>query len=124
MSMENAKKLLKELKENKDMQAKIAGIKAPEELVKIASEAGYNVTVEDLEQADKQLRAEQAENTELGAEEPEKAAGGAIWINDMLPTSMNSIALRAITTTIMSLTMSTGGRITSYVITAMSALRA
>ena len=124
MSMENAKKLLKELKENKDMQAKIAGIKAPEELVKIASEAGYNVTVEDLEQADKQLRAEQAEKNELGAEELEKAAGGAIWINDMLPKGMNSIALRAITTTIMSLTMSTGGRITSYVITAMSALRA
>ena len=66
MSKETAKKLIAELQTNKKLQAKIEGINDPEELVKKAVEAGYDVTAEDLEVAEKKMKAEIAvKNDEL-----------------------------------------------------------
>jgi len=45
MSKETAKKLIAELQTNEDLKAKVAGITDPTELLKIANEAGYDVTI-------------------------------------------------------------------------------
>ncbi len=75
-----ARKLLAELQTNEELQAKIKGITDPEELVKKAIEAGYDVTVEDLEAAEKEMKAKvAARNDELSADELESAAGGKAW---------------------------------------------
>ena len=80
MSKETAKKLIEELQTNEELQAKIAGITDPEELAKKAVEAGYDVTVEDLVEAEKEMKAKTAaRNDELSADELESAAGGRFW---------------------------------------------
>ena len=60
MSKETAKKLIAELQTNEELKAKIAGITEPAEMVKAAVEAGYDVTLEDLLEAEKEYRAETA----------------------------------------------------------------
>ena len=57
MSKETAKKLLTELQTSEELQAKIRGITDPVELAKKAVEAGYDVTLEELIEAEKELRA-------------------------------------------------------------------
>ncbi len=77
MSKEIAKKLIAELQENEELKAKIAGINDPAEMAKKAVEAGYDVTLDDLIEAEKEYRAELAQKSdELSAEELEGAAGG------------------------------------------------
>ena len=77
MSKEIAKKLIAELQTNEELQAKIAGIKEKDELVKIAVQNGYDVTLEEMLAAEKEYRAELASKTdELSADELEGAAGG------------------------------------------------
>ena len=77
MSKETAKKLIAELQTNEELKAKIAGIEDKDELVKMANEAGYDVTLEEMTEAEKEFRAEMAQKSdELSADELEAAAGG------------------------------------------------
>ena len=83
MSKEIAKKLIAELQENEELKAKIAGITDPAEMVKKAVEAGYDVTLEEMTEAEKEFRAElAAKSEELTADELEGAAGGKYWRDD------------------------------------------
>ena len=82
MSKEAAKKLIKEIQTSEELKAKIAGITDKDELVKKAVEAGYDVTIEDLAAAEKEMKAKTAaKNDELSADELESAAGG-LWFSD------------------------------------------
>ncbi len=87
MSKENAKKLIAELQTNEELKAKIKGITDPAQLVKIAADAGYDVTAEELIEADRKQRAEQAANTDekLSIDDLEGAAGGAAWRSEDAP---------------------------------------
>ena len=88
MSKEIAKKLIAELQTNEELKAKIAGITDPAEMAKKAVENGYEVTVEELIEAEKKYRVEVVTRTdELTAEELEAAAGGLYddLLNDDAP---------------------------------------
>ena len=85
MSKETAKKLIEELQTNEELKAKIAGITDPTELVIIAADAGYDVTVEEMAVAEKEYRAEQAHKTKLSVEELDAVAGGAAWKGEDAP---------------------------------------
>ena len=86
MSKETAKKLIAEMQTSEELKAKIAGITDKDELVKMAVEAGYDVTLEELTQAEHEYRAEQAAKTdELTADELEAAAGGKLWQGEENP---------------------------------------
>ena len=77
MSKEIAKKLIAELQTNEELKSRINGVTEPAELVKIAVEAGYDVTLEELIEAEKEYRQALAQkNDELSADELESAAGG------------------------------------------------
>ena len=81
MSKDIAKKLIAELQTNTELKAKIAGIEDKDELVKIAVQNGYDVTLEEMTEAEKEFRAELAAKSdrisdELTAEELAAAAGG------------------------------------------------
>ena len=77
MAKETAKKLIAELQTNEELRAKVKGITDRAEMVKIAVEAGYDVTLEEMTEAEKEYRAELAQKSdELTAEELEGAAGG------------------------------------------------
>ena len=83
MSKEIAKKLIAEMQTNEELRAKTAGITDKEELVKMAVEAGYDVTLEELTEAESEYRAELAQQSdELSADDLESAAGGKFWISD------------------------------------------
>ena len=80
MSKESAKKLIAEMQTNEELKAKIASIEDKDELVKIAVQNGYDVTLEELTKAEKEFRAEMAKKSdELSADELEGAAGGRFW---------------------------------------------
>ena len=80
MSKETAKKLIAEMQTNEELRAKTAGITDENELVKMANEAGFDVTLEEMTEAESEYRAEQAAKTdELSADELETAAGGKYW---------------------------------------------
>ena len=64
-------------KTNEEIKAKTIGITDPAELVSLANEAGYDVTLDALIEADRELRASVADKTELSENELEKVAGGA-----------------------------------------------
>ena len=86
MSKEIAKKLITELQTNTELKAKIAGIEDKDELVKIAVQNGYDVTLEEMLEAEKEFRAEMAQKSdELSAEELEGAAGGSVWTSEEDP---------------------------------------
>ena len=86
MSKETAKKLIAELQTNEELAGKVAGITDPAEMVKKAVEAGYDVTLEEMTEAEKEFRAEMAKKSdELSAEELEGAAGGGIWFSEEDP---------------------------------------
>ncbi len=83
MSKETAKKLIAELQENEELKAKIAGITDPAEMVKKAASAGYDVTLGEMLEAEKEYRAEMAKRAdELSADELEGAAGGIFWSSE------------------------------------------
>ena len=83
MSKETAKKLIAELQTNEELAGKIAGMTDKEEMVKKAVEAGYDVTLEEMIEAEKEYKAEMAKKSdELSADELEGAAGGTWWFND------------------------------------------
>ena len=86
MSKETAKKLIAELQTNTELQAKIADIAEPADMVKAAVDAGYDVTLEEMLAAEKEYKAELAQKTdELSAEELEGAAGGGVWASEEDP---------------------------------------
>ncbi|MBO6302910.1 MAG: Nif11-like leader peptide family RiPP precursor [Ruminiclostridium sp.] len=82
MSKETAKKLIAELQTNEELRAKIEGITDPAEMVKIAASAGYDVTVEEMLEAEKEFKAEQSHKTKLSVDEIESVAGGRYWGGD------------------------------------------
>ena len=83
MSKETAKKLIAEMQTNEELKANIAGITDPAEMVKTAVQNGYDVTVEEMIEAEREYRAEPAKKAdELSADELEGAAGGTWWFND------------------------------------------
>ncbi|MBO6228978.1 MAG: Nif11-like leader peptide family RiPP precursor [Ruminiclostridium sp.] len=83
MAKETAKKLIAELQENEEIKAKIAGITDPAEMVKKAVEAGYDITLEELTEAEREYKAEMAKRAdELSADELEGAAGGIFWSSE------------------------------------------
>ena len=83
MSKETAKKLIAELQENEELKANIAGITDPAEMVKKAASAGYDVTLGEMLEAEKEYRAEMAKRAdELSADELEGAAGGIFWSSE------------------------------------------
>ena len=90
MSKEIAKKLIAELQTNTELKAKIAGIEDKDELVKIAVQNGYDVTVEEMLEAEREFKEQIAQKTdaqsvELSADELETAAGGAHWQGEDAP---------------------------------------
>ena len=83
MSKETAKKLIAEMQTNEELKAKIAGITDPAEMVKKAASAGYDVTLGEMLEAEKEYRAEMAKRAdELSADELEGAAGGILWSSE------------------------------------------
>ena len=87
MSKEAAIKLITEFQTNEELKTKIAGIEDPEQMLKAAVEAGYDVTMQDLTDAEKALRAAQAERTDekLSFEDLESVAGGQWWSGEDAP---------------------------------------
>jgi len=83
MSKETAKKLIAEMQTNEELKANIAGITDPAEMVKKAASAGYDVTLGEMLEAEKEYRAEMAKRAdELSADELEGAAGGILWSSE------------------------------------------
>ena len=83
MSKETAKKLIAERQTNEELRAKISGITDPAEMVKKAASAGYDVTLGEMLEAEKEYRAEMAKRAdELSADELEGAAGGILWSSE------------------------------------------
>lgn len=78
MSKESAKKLIIELQTNEELKAKVEGITDPEELLKIAKDSGYDVTLEELIDAEKAYKRDKAAETDekLSLDDLEAAAGG------------------------------------------------
>ena len=86
MSKEIAKKLIAELQTNEELKTKIVGIEDRAELVKKAVEMGYDVTLDELMEAEKEYRNSLAAKTEeLSPEELESAAGGILWQGEEAP---------------------------------------
>ncbi|MBR5091569.1 MAG: Nif11-like leader peptide family RiPP precursor [Ruminiclostridium sp.] len=90
MSKETAKKLITELQTNEKLKAKIKGIKDPDELAKKAVEAGYEVTVDELIEAEKEFRSELAEKNDekakkISVDELENVAGGTWFRSEEAP---------------------------------------
>ena len=79
MSKETAKKLITEVQTNEELKAKIEGITDRSELMKIAAESGYDVTMEEFEEAEREYRRERARGTDekLSFDDLEAVAGGA-----------------------------------------------
>jgi predicted ribosomally synthesized peptide with nif11-like leader len=85
MSKETAKKLIAELRTNDELNAKIRGITDPSQLVQIAAAEGYDVTVEEMSEAEKEFRSEKTKKTKLSVEELDSVAGGEVWEGDDAP---------------------------------------
>ena len=87
MSKEIAKKLMAELGTNEELRAKVKGVTDTEELLKIAVEAGYDVTMEELIEAEHELKREKAAETDdkLSFDEIEEVAGGRYLSGNLAP---------------------------------------
>ncbi len=85
MSKETAKKLIAELQTNEELKAKVQGITDPGQLVKVAADAGYDVTAEEMIAAEKEFRTEKAKKTKLSVDELDAVAGGAVWQGEDAP---------------------------------------
>ena len=90
MSKENAKKLFEELQTREDLKAKVQSTADPADMVKIAADAGYDVTLEELVEVDRDFRRSQAAKTdetvkELSLDELEGVAGGLYWESEDAP---------------------------------------
>ena len=85
MSKETAKKLIAELQTNNELKAKIKDISDPAELAAKAVEMGYDVTLDELVEAEKKFKTEKAKKTRLSVEELEAVAGGMVWHGEDAP---------------------------------------
>jgi predicted ribosomally synthesized peptide with nif11-like leader len=87
MSKESAKKLIIELQTNEELKAKVEGITDPVELLKIAKDSGYDVTLEELIDAEKAYKRDKAEETDekLSFDDLEDVAGGVLGDGDDAP---------------------------------------
>ena len=85
MSTENAKEFLKKAMLNEELRKQLAD-KSPKEVEEIAKEVGFALSVTDLLEAGKELRANESEMPEeLSPEDLDKAAGGYWWAADDSP---------------------------------------
>lgn len=87
MSKDVAKKLIAELQENEELRMQAAAFTDKNELVKKLNDEGYDVTLDELIEADSEHRKMIAEKTdstsdELSADELASASGGEMWICD------------------------------------------
>ncbi len=80
MSKETAKKLIADLQTNDELKAKIRG-----QLVKAAAGAGYDVTTEEMAEAEKQFISERTKKTKLSSDELDAVAGGVMWHGEKAP---------------------------------------
>ena len=64
MSKEIAKNLIAELQTNEELKSKVEGITDPEELAKKAVEEGYEVTVDELVEAEREYKSELADKND------------------------------------------------------------
>ena len=87
MSKETAKKLIAELETNAELKAKVSGITDAAELLKIANESGYDVTMEELTEAEREYKRDKAAETDekLSFDDLEGVAGGGLWTGDDAP---------------------------------------
>ena len=87
MSKEIAKKLITELETNEELKAKVNGITDPEELLKTAVASGYDVTMEELIDAEKAYKMDKAAETDekLSFDDLEDVAGGYHWTGEDAP---------------------------------------
>ena len=87
MSKEIAKKLIAELETNEELKAKVASVTDPEELLKIAKGSGYDVSMEEMLKAERELKAEKAAQTDekLSLDDLEDVAGGYCWQGEDAP---------------------------------------
>ena len=83
MANEKVTKLVKELQENATLREKIAAMNNPEDMLKLAKDSGFDVTMEELEEVDKALREAKAEETDeiaLSFDDVENVAGGMVAV--------------------------------------------
>ena len=90
MATENAMKFYEELQNNEELKAKASAAKGPEDLVAIAVDAGFDITWEDLEAVEWELRKSVARTTdghvaELSEGELDDIAGGELWLGETAP---------------------------------------
>ena len=81
MALDNAKKFIEDLQNDEKLKASFADITAPEDIVRIASSAGYDFDEEELQAAEKECRqalAVKADEAmkELSSSELDGIAGG------------------------------------------------
>jgi len=78
MSKETVKNLIADIEKSKELQEKFRSITDPEELLKIAKESGYDVTMEELIDAGRAYIRDKAAETDekLSFDDLEDVAGG------------------------------------------------
>ena len=87
MALEKAKEFLKNAMTDESLRRKIASMQ-PDEIAAVAEEAGFEVTADELEKAEHDLRRglEDGEKpVELDKDELDKIAGGEYWEGDDAP---------------------------------------
>ena len=87
MSKETARKLITELQTNEELKLQTSVFTDKKELVRKLNDSGYDVTLDELIEADHEYRQEtagktDAASTELSLEELETVSGGEFWVND------------------------------------------
>lgn len=85
MAFEKEKEFLAKMMSDEGLRAKVDAAD-PEQIVKIAQEAGYDITGEDLEKAVKEARAEaDSKGVKMSVDDMDKVAGGSVWGGDDAP---------------------------------------
>ena len=87
MALENAKMFLNQIMKDKALRARVAG-KAPDGVAVIAKELGFDVTAEELKQAEQDLRIPSTTGekpVEMNLDDMDKVAGGAAFMGEDAP---------------------------------------
>ena len=87
MAFEKEKEFLAKMMFDEGLRTKVDAAD-PDQIVKIAQEAGYDITGEDLEKAAKEARAEadsKGVKMSVPVDDMDKVAGGSVWGGDDAP---------------------------------------
>lgn len=85
MAYEDAKNYLEKAIKDEELRTRLEG-KEPDEAAVMAKELGFDVSAEEIVQAERDLRISSTEvNIELSPEDLDKAAGGYWWAADDSP---------------------------------------